>query len=131
MKHTIYGLTCVSVFIWSGIESRAEFVTSIFGGLTSTENNEVRLRQSPGTDLTFHDVSYKSKNFESPPYYGARLVYFLPEYTHWGFGVEYFHAKLYLNTDDTVHVTGSRDGAPVNDSERIGDTINSFSISHG
>src|SRR5438552_6967462 len=115
----------------AGIDARAELVGSIFGGLTTTENNELRLRQTGGTDLTFHDVSYRSRNYESPPYYGGRLAYFLPDYTHWGFGLEFFHAKMYLNTGDNVRVTGARDGAPVNEVERVGDTIDSFSISHG
>ena len=38
---------------------------------------------------------------------------------------------MYLNTDDAVHVTGTRAGAPVNASERVGDTIESFNLSHG
>src|SRR5438876_12150811 len=115
MKNSIYVLACSSACVFSALEARAEFVTSIFVGLTSTDNNELRLRQSGGTDLTFHDVSYKSRNFESPPYYGARLAYFLPEHTHWGFGLEFFHAKMYLNNDAGVRVTGTRDGSPVND----------------
>src|SRR5207249_4959650 len=55
----------------------------------------------------------------------------LPQQSHWGFGVEFFHAKLYLNGGDIVRVTGSRAGLSVNASERVGSTIDSFSISHG
>ena len=124
-------LVSASICFLVGLQARAEFVASIFSGLTLTENNDLRLRQSGGTDLTFHDVSYKSRNFESPPYYGGRLAYFLPEHTHWGVGLEFIHAKMYLDENDGAHVTGIRDGAPVNDRERVGDTIQSFSISHG
>jgi lipid A oxidase len=111
--------------------ARAEFVTSVFGGITFTDNNDLRLRQTGGTDLIFRDVSYRSKDFDTPPYYGARLSYFPPAITHWGFGVEFVHAKLYLNTDETVHVTGTRNRSPVNDYERVGDTIEGFDLSHG
>ena len=111
--------------------ARAEFVASLFGGMALTENNDLRLKQSGGTDLKFHDVSYQGKDFQSPLYYGAHLTYFPPQISHWGFGVEFFHAKLYLNTDETVHVTGAREGTRVDDHEPVGDTINAFNISHG
>jgi len=111
--------------------ARAEFVISGFGGAAFTQDNELRLKQAGGTDLTFHGVSYEGRDFQSPQYYGVRLSYFLSEHPHWGFGLEFIHAKIYLDTSETVHVSGSRAGAPVNDSERVADTINSFSISHG
>jgi len=111
--------------------ARAEFVISGFGGAAFTQDNELRLKQAGGTDLTFHGVSYEGRDFQSPQYYGVRLSYFLSEHPHWGFGLEFIHAKIYLDRSETVQVSGSRAGAPVNDSERVADTINSFSISHG
>src|ERR1700722_7304794 len=114
-----------------GAKDRGEFVLSAFTGLWLPENNDLRLRQSGGADLTFHNVSYQGRDFSSPPYYGARLTYFLPEQSHWGFGAEFFHAKLYLGTGDTVHVTGTRGGAAVNDNEVVGNTIQSFILHNG
>ncbi len=104
---------------------------SLYGGMALTENNDLRLKQSGGTDLTFHDVSYEGKDFQFPLYYGGRLTYFPAQIPHWGFGLEFFHSKLYLNTDERVHVTGTRAGAPVNDHEAVSDTIDAFNISHG
>ncbi len=126
-------LTTIFVMALLGASSaaRAEFVASLFSGMALTENNDLRLKQNSGTDLTFHGVSYDGKDFQSPIYYGARLTYFLSEKSHWGFGLEFFHAKLYLNTDETVRVTGTRDGARVDDHERVGDTIEAFNMSHG
>lgn len=112
-------------------DDKGEFVVSAFSGVALTQNNDLRLRQAGGTDLTFHDVSYHGRDFEMPPFYGGRLVYFLPDKSPWGFGLEYFHSKIYLNTGDIVHVTGSRAGAPVNDFEPVSGTISHFSISHG
>lgn len=109
---------------------RAEFVFSIFSGVSIVEDNDLRLHQ-PGGDLTFHDASYKSKDFQNPLYYGARISYFLPKHSNWGFGFEFFHSKMYLETGDTVRVTGDRGGARVDDSEPINNTITAFSISHG
>src|SRR6266550_4722077 len=100
-------LMCASVCLHARRVAGAEFVVSVFGGIALTENNDLRLRQSGGTDLTFHNVSYEGKDFQSPIYYGARLTYFLSPNSHWGFGLEFFHAKLYLDAGDTVRVTGT------------------------
>ena len=110
---------------------RGEFVLSLFTGLSLAENNDLRLRQAGGTDLTFHNVSYQGRDFTSPPYYGVRLTYYLPEQSHWGFGLEYFHAKLYLGTGDIVHVTGTRGGVAVNDHEPVGGTIQTLILHNG
>jgi lipid A oxidase len=108
-----------------------EFVISAFTGIAVTENNDLRLKQNGGTDLTFHGASYHGRDFENPPFYGGRILYFLPNKSPWGFGVEYFHSKMYLDTGKSVQVTGTRAGVPVNDIEPISDSINHFSISHG
>jgi lipid A oxidase len=122
-------LTFLPLFAEHG--SCAEFVVSLFSGVTSAENNDLRLTLSGGTDLTFRDVSYKTHDWESPIYYGGRVAYFRANDAHWGVSLEFFHAKMYLNTEDTVRVTGTRASAPVNAPERVGDTITDFNISHG
>jgi lipid A oxidase len=114
-----------------GTAARAEVDLSIFTGVALTQENDLRLRQDEGNDLTFHDVSFEGRDFETPPFYGARALWFPSEESHWGFGAEFFHIKLYAETGDTVHVTGRRNDVGVNDNERIDDTIEQFSLSHG
>src|ERR1051326_6369855 len=70
--------------------AHGEFVFSIFSGLSTVQDNDLTLHQAGGT-VKIHDVSYKTRDFESPLYYGGRLSYFLPQQSHWGFGVEFFH----------------------------------------
>jgi lipid A oxidase len=111
--------------------ARAEFVVSVYGGVTFHQNSDLRYQQSGGTDLTFHDVHFNSQNFRSPPYYGARIAYFLGERSHLGFGVEFFHSKIYLDANSTVRVTGQRAGVAVNGSEPVRNTIEDFANSHG
>ncbi|MBA3831213.1 MAG: outer membrane beta-barrel protein [Chthoniobacterales bacterium] len=111
--------------------ARAEFDLSIFTGVALSQNSDLDLHQSGGTDLTFHDVSFEGRDFETPPFYGARLLWFPSQDAHWGFGAEFFHIKLYAQTGDTVHVTGQRNGIGVDDNEPIDDTLQQFSISHG
>ncbi len=104
---------------------------SIFTGVALSQESDLRLEQNGGTDLTFHDVSFEGRDFNAPPYYGVRALWFPSEDSHWGFGAEFFHMKMYGETDATVHVTGRRSGAPVDAKERIDGTIQSFSLSHG
>ena len=111
--------------------ARAEVQLSIFTGVALTQDSDIDLHQACGTDLTFHDVSFEGHDFETPPYYGFRALWFPTDASHWGFGGEFFHMKMYAETDDTVRVTGRRDGVPLNDTERIDQTIQSFSLSHG
>lgn len=111
--------------------ARAEFDLSVFTGVALTQDNDLDLHQDGGTDLTFHDVSFEGRDFETPPFYGARVLWFASQESHWGFGGEFFHIKLYAQTGDTVHVTGRRNGVGVDNNERIDNTIESFSLSHG
>jgi lipid A oxidase len=111
--------------------ARAEVDLSIFTGVALTQDNDLDLHQRGGTDLTFRGVSYEGRDFEIPPYYGARALWFPSEESRWGFGAEFIHLKLYAETDATVHVTGRRNGTSVNENEPIEDTIGSFSLSHG
>ena len=111
--------------------ARAEFDLSVFTGVALSQDSDLDLRQVGGTDLTYHDVSFEGRDFETPPFYGARLLWFPGEETHWGFGAEFFHLKLYAQTDETAHVTGRRSGFPVDTNERIDNTLQQFSLSHG
>ena len=111
--------------------ARAEVDLSIFTGVALSQDSDLRLQQGGGTDLTFRDVSFEGRDFEDPPYYGVRALWFPASDSHWGFGAEFFHIKLYANTDQTTHVSGRRNGVGVNGDERIDNTIQTFSLSHG
>jgi len=125
------GALIAGVIVSFAGRARGELDLSAFTGVALTQDNDLELHQRGDTDLTFHDVSYEGRDFQTPPYYGVRALWFPAENSHWGVGAEFFHVKLYADTGDTVHVTGQRDSTRVNDNERIDDTIESFSISHG
>jgi lipid A oxidase len=110
---------------------RAEVELSIFTGVALSQDSDLDLHQTGGTDLTFHDVSFEGRDFETPPYWGVRGLWFPSDASHWGFGAEFFHMKIYAETSDTVRVTGRRNGGGVDDDERIDNTIEQFSLSHG
>lgn len=108
-----------------------ELVVSAFTGFTSTANDDLTLKQ-PGEDVTLHNAEFHGRDFGSPPYYGGRITYFLHKQTSgFGFGLEFFHPKIYLDTGENVNVTGTVGGAPVSGSQPVSDYFNHFNNSHG
>lgn len=111
---------------------KAQTTINLYGGKSFTNDSSLRVSQ-PGnnTNLTFHRVSYEDRSFEQPMYYGIRITHF-PAKPDWlGYSLDFFHFKIYAQTNETVRVTGIENGNPVNRTQRLGDTVQRFSISHG
>lgn len=102
-----------------------------YTGDAITPDKDLRLRSPGGTDLTFHNAKFESKSFELPPYWGIRGTYFLPKNPRWGFAIDYTHAKLYMDEDQIVNVSGTRNGVPVNGSQPIRNDIDGFELTNG
>ncbi len=127
----IFLLTVIfGVFVFA-FTAHAEFVVSVYGGVADTLDTDVKLSQPGGTDLTFSDVSWTDKSFEGPIYYGLRLNYWFKESNGWGVGVDFTHAKMYAELDDTVNVSGTRAGTPVAGAEPLRNTFQELTFSHG
>lgn len=112
--------------------SDPEWYVSVYGGKAWHSGDDLRLeRAGSATDLTYHDVTWEDRSFRSPFYYGLRAGWFPSRESRWGLAIDFIHAKLHLEEDDFARVSGSRAGIPVDAIERVGDTIASFSVSHG
>lgn len=112
------------------LPAAGELSVALYAGRQITGNGDLQLKQG-STDLTFHDVSWDDRSFESPVYYGARVTYWFEDLPGWGAAVDFSHAKTYLAEDDIVTVTGSRNGAAVNGQSPVSADIEHFSLSHG
>ncbi len=132
MRHSaaLTPLACALVAS-STVTATAQPAISVYGGLAHTFDADVSLVQPGGTDLTFAGVSWTSESLESPPYYGLRLSYWFGRTAHWGLAIDFTHAKMYADLEESVAVSGRRAGAPVDGSERLGDTFRALSFSHG
>lgn len=108
----------------------AETVLSFYGGTSTTSDATVTLDE-PGIHLEFRKVSWTGEPFVSPIYYGIRVTHWLGSSSGWGIGIDFIHAKMFAGLDDTVSVTGSRQGNPASGTERLGDTFSTLSFSHG
>jgi lipid A oxidase len=132
MRHLVaLTLLACALVVFSTVTATAQPAISVYGGLAHTFAADVSLVQPGGTDLTFAGVSWTSESLESPPYYGLRLSYWLGRTARWGVAIDFTHAKMYADLEQSVAVSGRRAWAPVNGSERLGDTFSALSISHG
>lgn len=132
MRHqaTVGPLAGVLVIVFAGTLN-AQLTVGVYGGLAYTSGSDVSLVQPGGTDMTFAGVSWSSESLESPPYYGLRLSYWFGRAAHWGVALDFTHAKMYAKLEESVGVSGRRGAAPVDGRERVADTFNALSFSHG
>lgn len=113
------------------LEAQAELFLSGYLGACSTHDSDVELNRPGGTDLTFSDVSWDDKSFESPLYYGLRVGYWFKNHPNWGTAIDFTHAKMYSELEKVVSVSGTRGGEPVSGQERLGDTFEVLEFTDG
>jgi hypothetical protein len=107
----------------------AETNVAFYLGGAHTQNSSLTLSSSAANQLTFHDVPFEARSFESPLYYGGRVGHFF--FRHYGIEAEFIHLKMYAKTDTPVLVTGTFAGAPVNATTPMSTYAQRFAISHG
>jgi len=109
-------------------------------------------------DLRFHDVRFDDRSFFpddsvfpnaffkpllrlqlhkamdafTEPYYGVRFIHFFKKNPRLGIGIDFIHFKIFVtDPDQRVRLTGRRYGRELNETVRLGDFIDTFSVSHG
>jgi lipid A oxidase len=129
---SLTGLVAVGLLMTVCItDARAETTFSITTGPAWTADSDVRLQEPGGTDLNYQDVSWSTKPFEMPSYYGFRTTHWLDRYPGWGVALDFTHAKMYSDLEQVVPVTGARAGAPVAGPERLGDSYSALEFTDG
>jgi len=121
----------VSVLAWGFgcVGLRAEWAVGAYLGTAWTGTSSISLSQPAlGTSLRLDPVSYRTEGFNTPPYYGYRLGYFLDRI---GFEAEFIHSKALADTGRNTRVEGVIRGEPVNSVAALSNFIERFSISHG
>ena len=111
--------------------AHAEWVLSLYGGFAHTPDTDLEFAEPSGTDLTFKDISWEDESFSDPPYFGMRLTYWIDRSPNWGLAVDFTHAKMVANLDQSVRVTGTRNGMPVDTVEPLSNTFSDLELTHG
>ena len=126
----IFGLLVGGTLLGAG-SARAETTLTLYLGLSLTHDSDVRVRLRDGTDLTYRGISWASRSFELPFYYGLQLTHHFEPRRDWGLRLDFFHDKAYADTGKPVPVTGTREGGRVEATEPLDTTGQGFNMSHG
>ncbi len=112
--------------------ARAETKISAYLGKSFTNNSDLRIRQpNSGSDVTYEGVPWDDESFAHPLYYGFKITHFLKNSPWLGVSVDFFHFKVYADTDARVHARGIEGGISIDRDQLLGRSIQRFSISHG
>lgn len=112
--------------------AEAEWVVSGYLGAAHTSSSRLTLSQpASGTDVAFASIDYSDESFAPPLYYGCRVARFFSRPSWLGVEAEFIHLKVYARTDRVSEASGRVLGAPVSERVRVGDILDSLSISHG
>lgn len=107
-----------------------ETVVAGYVGAAHTHASAIRFVNPGATDLTVHGIDWMGRPFKSPIYYGARAI-------RWhGGGVtgtmlDFTHSKAISPPDQTVRLSGSRNGRAAPESDRVGNLFKHLEFSHG
>lgn len=124
-------LASTAAFLATPIRAQPELDLTLFSGQAFTADSDVRLTGSAGLDLNFRDVAWDTKPAKLPPYWGVRLTGSSERLPDWDFAADLLHAKMYSDLNGFVTVSGRRDGAAVDTTERLGDTFDVLEFTDG
>jgi lipid A oxidase len=79
----------VGLALLGGAGAEAETQLCVYLGTSWTSDSDVTI-----AGRTFQTVSWTTRSFEAPPYYGLRAAHFFGE-SGWGVAIDFFHDKAY------------------------------------
>jgi len=110
----------------------AQWYVAAYLGANHTLSAPVSIDQPDlGTSLEFEDVTFEARPFESPQYYGVRAGRFFGAERRFGVEFEWFHPKVYAETNKPVHITGRYAGATIDTTAPMDTIVQRYSMSHG
>jgi len=120
----------IAGFLLSLPPAHAEWTLAAYLGGAHTVPTSLRLQAPQGnSDLLLQPVSYQTKPFQSPVYYGYRAGYFFTR--HFGVEGEFTHLKVYAETERTVQISGTWQGVAMNESAPLDSVVQRFNITYG
>lgn len=102
-----------------------------YGGMSDTLDSTITIRNpAEKTDMQVRGFDWIGMPFKSPIYYGLRTIAWQPD-GRLGAMLDFTHAKAIAKATDTAEMSGTRKGAPVPATGRIGDVFRHMEFSHG
>jgi lipid A oxidase len=131
---TFVCLTAIlSISIVAGFSrpAHAQWYAAQYLGENHTTPSDVSIDQpGRGTAIVFHDVSFDARPFSFPLYYGARIGKWFG-HSNWGLEFEFLHLKVISRTDLPVRVSGTVEGAPLDQVMPMNVLVSRYDMTHG
>jgi lipid A oxidase len=89
---------------------QGDWLAAAYLGASKTASNTVSIRPDTGGSLRVGPISYETNAFESPYYYGYRVMYFFDSVPWLGVGAEFTHNKA---TADIAQMVAINESPPV------------------
>jgi hypothetical protein len=78
-----------------------------------------------------HDVTWRGYPFRFEVYYGIRLTYTPPHYPFTSIALDFTHAKVYAEADNTIQQDGTWHAETFHDVAPMRERVQSFEMTHG
>ena len=101
-----------------------------YGGVTHTQATDIHFTKPGETDLTAHGVQWIGRPFKSPIYYGVRAMHW-PAHGWLGGMLDFTHAKAISVREQTLRLSGTRNGQPMDGTVLNDSTFRHLEFSHG
>lgn len=120
---------CVSANAQSASDNPRWVIGAYLGGARTGSSTLEISQPSLSNNLRFDKVRFSGRSFEGPLYYGLRTGYFFKRWL--GVEAEFTHLKVFSDSGQQVHVSGTRRGSPIDRTIALGEIVQLYSISHG
>jgi hypothetical protein len=110
--------------------ARRSWMIAGYSGLPWNTPSMVEVSGAPGTDFRFGPVTWDSRPWKSPIFYGVRALTWSGA-APVGAMLDFTHTKAMARLDDEVTVEGTRDGAPLPPRARVRELFSELEFSHG
>jgi opacity protein-like surface antigen len=112
--------------------AEAQWYGGVYLGANHTHPAPVTIDQPAiGRVLTFDDVEFDARPFESPQYYGWRAGYLFGQGRRLGVELEFIHLKVIGLTDRTYPVSGDAGGDGIGPGAPMNAVVQRYSMTHG
>jgi hypothetical protein len=119
-----------AVALLTARQAEAQWFAGLYLGANHTLSAPVTIDQPAlGRTLTFDEVDFAARPFESPQYYGWRLGRLFGQARRYGVELEFIHLKVFGLTDRTYRVSGleTTDAGP----PAMNTVVQRYAMTHG
>ena len=125
-------VAALSLLLLAVVPAQAQWFGAAYLGGNYTHPADVTITQpTRGTSLAVRQVEFAARALESPQYYGWRIGHLFGESRRYGLEVEFIHLKVIGKTERSYRMTGTFDGAAIDDTRQMDTLVQRYSMTHG